>query len=232
MALGKWFPDTLITNNTSGRHLPVASPYAKPVRLSTGGDRSTAPAPLHSPGALREGVGAAGRGSPRRGAAGPRPFGLANLHPGRFSLLPARRVARGPRGRLAKELRLLAALPRRRSVVRAQLWLHLQQTVGSLVHIGRTPPDLGSAARWTSSRKETVPSLPLAAGWVTPLGDAPPGVSVPPLSLLLLWERHPRFRLKPGKETPSPDRGGETGPSAAGARRAAAPAGIPAGPAA
>lgn len=81
----------------------------------------------------------------RRG--GLRPSDLASLQPGRFSLLLARRVARGPRERFAEQLLLLAALLCGRRVVKAHLRVRLQQIMESLVHIGGTQPDLSPAAR-------------------------------------------------------------------------------------
>lgn len=63
-------------------------------------------------------------GSAPPGSTRSRP-GPRGLWPGRFCLPLARRVTRGRWGQLTEELHLLAALPRRRSVVRA----HLLQTV-------------------------------------------------------------------------------------------------------
>lgn len=125
------------------------------------------------------------------------------------------RRARALRGRLVEERRLLAALPRRR-VIRAQLQAHLQQTI-------RAPADLGPAACWAPSG--TTGPLPAArrrlghAAWRRSDGAlraATPVIAAP--------GRQPRFGEKSGKETPHPDRAGETSASAAGVRRAAAPA--------
>lgn len=106
---------------------PVPSSFAEPGRLRTDGVRSAAAAPLLS---SRRPPGDA-RGCEPGVSVGPRSSCLVSLQPGLFSLLLTRRVAKGLRGRLAEEFGLLAALPRRRKVVRAQVRLH-RATVGSL----------------------------------------------------------------------------------------------------
>lgn len=61
-----------------------------------------------------------------------------------------------------------------------------------------------------------VPSLPLAAGWVTPLWLRPDGALRAAALVTAAPGRQSRFGEKPGRETPHQDREGETSSSAEG----------------